>query len=59
MVSKIKLIVTNFSKQEILSNHRSVLASLGISSPDKEHDIPLLYGIPKLHTNLYIQRVIT
>ena len=34
---------TNFSKQEILSNHKSVLSSYGISSSDKDNDIPLLY----------------
>ena len=40
---------TNFSKQEILSNHKSVLSSHGISSSDEDNDIPLLYWIPKLH----------
>ena len=40
---------TNFSKQEILSNHKSVFSSHGISSSEKDNDIPLLYWIPKLH----------
>ena len=51
--------VTYFSKQEILSNHTSVLSSDAISSSsDKDNDIPLLYWIPKLHTNPYKQRFI-
>ena len=45
---------TNFSKQEILSNHKSVLSSHGTSSSDKDIDIdiPLLYWIHKLHKAL-------
>ena len=46
---------TNFSKQEILSNHKSVPTSHGIPSSDKDNDIPLLYWISKLHKNSYIQ----
>ena len=49
---------TNFSKQEILSNRKSVFSSHGISSSDKDKDIPLLYCIPKLHKNPYKQRFI-
>ena len=43
---------TNFFTQGILSNNKSVLSSQGISSSDKDNDIPLLYWIPKLHKNL-------
>ena len=49
---------TNFSKQEILSNHKSVLSSHGISSSDKDNDIPLLCWMPELHNNPYRQRFI-
>ena len=49
---------TNLSKHEILSNHKSVLSSHGISSSDKDNDIPLLYWIPKLHNNPNKQRFI-
>ena len=56
----VKLIKPPISlKQEILSNHKSVLLSHGISSSDKDTDIPLLYWIPKLHQNPYKQRFIT
>ena len=34
---------TNFFKQEILSKHKSVLSSHGISSSDQDNDNPLLY----------------
>ena len=49
---------TKFSEREILSNHKSVLSSHGISSSDKDNYIPLLYWIPKLHKNPYKQRFI-
>ena len=48
---------TNFCKREILSNHKSVLSSHGISSSEKD-DIPLLYWITKLHKHPYKQRFI-
>jgi hypothetical protein len=35
-------------KKEILDNHRSVLCSFGISTEEKELDLPSLYWIPKL-----------
>ena len=54
---------TNFFKQNILSNHKSVLLSHGISSSDKDIDIPLLYWIPKLRkaliNNTLLQDLVT
>ena len=40
---------TNFSKDEILANYRSVLSSSNIDTVGKDPDLPLLYWIPKLH----------
>ena len=51
-------IPTTLTNEEILDNHWSVLCSFGISTKDKEPDIPSLYWIPKLykplHKHLYI-----
>ena len=44
---------TSLTKQEILDNHMSVLASFGISTGDEDLDLPSLYWIPKLHKNPY------
>ena len=49
---------TSLTKQEILDNHMSVLASFGISTGDEDLDLPSLYWIPKLHKNPYKQRYI-
>ena len=49
---------TNFSKDEILANHRSVLSSSNIDTVGKDPDLPLLYWIPKLHKDPYKQRFI-
>jgi hypothetical protein len=40
---------TKHTKEEILDNHRSVLYFFGISTKNKELDLPSLYWIPKLH----------
>ena len=50
---------TNFSKDEILANHRSVLSSFNIDTVGKDTDLPLLYWIPKLHKDPYKQCFIT
>ena len=42
------------SKQEILSNHKSVLSSYGLYRPRIR--IMILYWIPKLHKDPYLQR---
>ena len=34
---------TNFTKEEILLNHRSVLTSFGINTQDENVDLPSLY----------------
>ena len=47
---------TNFSKEEILVNHRSVLTSFGVNTENV--DLPSLYWIPKLHKDPYKQRFI-
>jgi len=39
----------SFSKEEILSNNRSVISSFGLSIEDDYVDLPSLYWIPKLH----------
>ena len=49
---------TNFTKEEILINHRSVLASFDINTLDDETDLPSLYWIPKLHKDPYEHRSI-
>ena len=49
---------TNFDKEVILSNHKSVLSSFGISTKDCDLDLPSLYWMPKLHKNPYKQRFI-
>ena len=51
-MSKIQLIKTPLSKQEI--SHKSVISSHGISSSDKDNDIPLLYWIPQLHNSVML-----
>ena len=49
---------TNFKKEEILINHRSVLSSFGINTLDDDADLPSLYWIPKLHKDPYKHRFI-
>jgi len=41
---------TSLSKDEILSSHKSVISSFGLSIKDDYVDLPSLYWIPKLHT---------
>ena len=45
---------TTLSKQAILSNHKSVIQSFGISMNDKNYDLPYMYWTPKLHKCPYI-----
>jgi len=40
---------TILSKDEILSNLKSVISSFGLSIKDDYADLPSLYWIPKLH----------
>ena len=40
---------TNFTKEDILVNHHSVLASFGINTQDESVDLPSLYWISQLH----------
>ena len=49
---------TNFTKEEILINHRSVLSSFRISTLDDDADLPSLYMIPRLHKDPYKHRFI-
>ena len=49
---------TDFTKEEILVNHRSVLTSFGVNTQDANVDLPSLYWIPKLHKDPYKQRFI-
>ena len=46
----------SLSKEEILSNHKTVLLSFGICTADYDSDPPNLYWIHKLHKDPYKQR---
>ena len=46
------------SKDEILTNHRSVLSSFNISPSHEDSHLPSLYWIPKLHKYPHKQRFI-
>ena len=37
------------SKKEVLSNHKSVISSFGITCTDKSNNLPSFYWLPKLH----------
>ena len=50
--------LTSLSKDEILSNHTSVISSFGIPIDEDNIDLPLLYWIPKLHKNPFKERYI-
>ena len=50
--------LTSFSREEIISNHNSVLTSFGIKVNENVSELPFLYWIPKLHKNPYKQRFI-
>jgi len=49
---------TSLSKDEIRSNHKSVISSFGLSIKDDYVDLPSLYWIPKLHKCSYKERYI-
>ena len=49
---------TDFTKEEILSNHNGALNSFGVHLKKDEFDLPSLYWIPKLHKNPYKERFI-
>ena len=49
---------TDFTKEEVMVNHRSVLTSFGVNTQDENVDLPSLYWIPKLHKDPYKQRFI-
>ena len=49
---------TTLSKEEIIDNHKSVLASFGLFTKAVDCDLPSLYWIPKLHKCPYKQRFI-
>ena len=46
---------TPLTKEEILSNHKTVLLSFGINTAEEELERPKLYWIPKLHKAPYKQ----
>ena len=50
--------LTQFSTQEVLDNHRSVLSTFGIPVNDNDSELPYLYWIPKLHKDPYKHRFI-
>ena len=45
--------LTNFSKSEVLDNHKSVLTSFELDPNEDELDLPYIYWIPKMHKNPY------
>jgi len=47
---------TSLSKNEFLSNHKSVISSFGLSIKDDCVDLPCLYWIPKLHKCPYKEK---
>ena len=47
---------TNFTKEEILINNRSILSLFGINTLDDDADLVSLYWIPKLHKDPYKHR---
>jgi hypothetical protein len=49
---------STFAKEDIISNHMSVISSFGITINEEDYDLPSLYWIPKLHKNPYKQRYI-
>ena len=49
---------TTLSKEEIIDNHKSIIASFGLHVEDDDCELPRLYWIPKLHKNPYKQRYI-
>ena len=50
--------VTTLSKDEIISNHISVLSSFGLHVDENDSELPTIYWIPKLHKTPYKQRYI-
>ena len=50
--------LSNFTKDEILRNHLSVLNTFNIPKNQDQFELPYLYWIPKLHKNPYKQRYI-
>jgi len=49
---------TSLSKEEILSNHKSVISSFGLSIKDDYVYLPSLYWIPKLHVSVQIKDIL-
>ena len=50
--------LTTLSKEEVISNHKSVLQSFRIKTASDIPNLPYIYWIPKLHKNPYKQRYI-
>ena len=46
------------SREEIISNHISVVNSFGVKTDEGDHNLPALYWTPKLHKTPYKQRFI-
>ena len=49
---------TTLSKDEIITNHMSVLSSFGLHVDENDSELPRIYWIPKLHKVPYKQRYI-
>ena len=45
--------LSNFTKDEILRNHLTVLNTFNIPKNQDQFELPYLYWIPKLHKNPY------
>jgi hypothetical protein len=50
---------TNFTKDEILQKHLSVLITFDIPKNQDHFELPYLYWIPKLHKNPYRDTLLT
>jgi hypothetical protein len=49
---------TNFDKEDILANHKSVMSSLNIPINEENWELFTLYWLPKFQKNQYLDRYI-
>jgi hypothetical protein len=49
---------TNFDKEDILANHKSVMSSLNIPINEENCELFTLYWLPKFQKNQYLDRYI-
>ena len=49
---------TNFDKEDILANHKSVMSSLNIPINEENCELSTLYWLPKFQKDQYLDRYI-